>query len=313
MTNPQQPSLTRSHLVGYAALCLIWGSTWMAIRVTVADIPPLQAAALRFLAAALALIVLAALQGKRRPRDRRQWNALLILSLTMMALPYGLLFWAEQYVTSGMTAILYSSMPLIVALMMPLMKHKPVPRRAVFSMVMAFGGLLVLIYQGMSTNGRALLGCAAILLAVLLSAWSSVYAKSRIQEVDAVVSTGIQFLFAAAALGWSTWALEAHRHAVWTRSAILAMMFLIVFGSCAAFVIYYWLLKRMQPYQLSTISLIVPVVAVLEGAWLGGEAVPFIMIVAIAVVLGSVSTVLLARDEPHDETGKVLMIKGEAE
>jgi drug/metabolite transporter (DMT)-like permease len=313
MTHLDQPRLTRSQLLGYVALCLIWGSTWMAIRITVEDVPPLEAAALRFLAAALVLIALAVAQRKTWPRDRRPWNALLVLSLTIMAIPYGLLFWAEQYVTSGMTAILFSSMPLLVALITPLMKHKPVPRRAVFAMVVAFGGLLVLIYNGMSTNGRALLGSAAILLAVLLSSWSVVYAKSRLQDVDSVVSTAMQLLFGAAALGWATWALEAHRHAVWTRSAVTAMAFLVVFGSCAAFVIYYWLLKKMQPYQLSTISLIVPVIAVLEGALIRQEAVPLLMMVAIAVILGSVGAVLLGHDDLPNEGGRVLVIKGEAE
>lgn len=313
MSNSAISTLSRSQLLGYVALCLIWGSTWMAIRVTVRDVPPLEAAAIRFFAAALVLVVLAAAQRKTWPRDRRQWNALLVLSLTIMAIPYGLLFWAEQYVTSGMTAILFSSMPLLVALIAPLMKHRPAPRRAVFSMVVAFGGLLILLYTGMGTSGLALLGSAAVLLAVLLSSWSVVYAKSRLHEVDSVVSTAVQLLFGAVALTWATWALEAHRHAAWTRSALLAMMFLIIFGSCAAFVIYYWLLKRMQPYQLSTISLIVPVVAVLEGALLLREPVPLLMIVAIVVVLGSVGAVLLARDEPQDESGRILMIKGKAE
>jgi len=308
-----QPRLSRSQLSGYVALCLIWGSTWMAIRITVEDVPPLEAAALRFLAAAMVLIGLAAAQRKTWPRDRRQWNALLVLSLTIMAIPYGLLFWAEQYVTSGMTAILFSSMPLLVALITPLMKHKPAPRRAVFAMVVAFGGLLVLIFRGMTLTQRSLTGSAAILLAVVLSSWSVVYAKSRLQDVDSVVSTAMQLLFGAVALGWATWALEAHRHAVWTRSAVLAMAFLVVFGSCAAFVIYYWLLKKMQPYQLSTISLIVPVVAVVEGSLLGREPVPFPMILAMAVVLGSVGAVLQGHDEPQSEDGRVLMIKGDAE
>jgi drug/metabolite transporter (DMT)-like permease len=86
-----------------------------------------------------------------------------------------------------------------------------------------------------------------------------------------------------------------------------------LFGSCAAFVIYYWLLKKMQPYQLSTTSLIVPVVAVLEGAFLYGESVPLLMVAAVCVILGAVGSVLLARNEPEitgDEQGRVLMVEG---
>ena len=308
--------LSRSKVLGYLALCLIWGSTWMAIRVTVQDVPPLEAAAIRFFAGAGLLLALAVAQRRTWPRERRQWNALLVLSLTIMAIPYGLLFWAEQYVTSSMTAVIFSAMPLVVALLTPLMGHRPVPRRAVFAMLIAFGGLLILFYTGLSASRRSLLGGGAVLFAVTMSSWSVVYAKNRLREVDSVVATALQLLFGAVALTWATWALEAHRHAVWTRSALLAMAFLIVFGSCAAFVIYYWLLKKMQPYQLSTTSLIVPVVAVLEGALILREPVPLLMVVAIIVVLGAVGAVLLARHETEialDEKGRVLMVEESTE
>jgi drug/metabolite transporter (DMT)-like permease len=300
--------LGRGQLLGYAALCAIWGSTWLAIRVVVRDVPPLEAASIRFFAAAVLLLALGLIQGRAWPGDKRQWSALWVLGLTIMALPYGLLFWAEQYVTSSMTAVLFSAMPLLVALFTPLLMHRTVPRRAVFAMLVAFGGLLMLFYTGLSTSGRALLGGLAILVSVVLSAWSVVYAKNRLHNVDAVVSTALQLLFGAIALFGSTWALEPRRHAQWTRSASLALVFLVVFGSCAAFVIYYWLLKRIEPYQLSTISLITPVIALLEGALLMHEPVGAPMIAAVAVVLGSVGTVLLSPVErPAD--AKILMIQ----
>jgi drug/metabolite transporter (DMT)-like permease len=96
----QSGSLNRGQLLGYIALCLIWGSTWLAIRVVVRDVPPLEAAALRFLAAGALLLGIAVAQRRPWPADRAQWNALLVLSLSIMAVPYGLLFWAERHVTS---------------------------------------------------------------------------------------------------------------------------------------------------------------------------------------------------------------------
>src|SRR5678815_1076206 len=128
-------SFNRAQLLGYISLCLIWGSTWLAIRLVVRDVPPLEAAALRFLAAGLLLLGMAVLQKRRLPADGTQWNALLVLSVTIMALPYGLLFWAEQHVTSSMTAVLYSAMPLAVSLFTPAMMHRKVPQRAVYAMV----------------------------------------------------------------------------------------------------------------------------------------------------------------------------------
>ena len=306
-------SLTRPILVGYISLCLIWGSTWLAIRVVVRDVPPLEAAALRFIAGAVLLLALAAIQKRRWPRDRAQWNAILTLSLTIMAIPYGLLFWAEQVVTSSMTAVLFSALPLVVALLTPLMMKSKVPRQAVFAMLVAFGGLLVLFYTGLSASRRSLLAGLAILAAMLLSSWSVVYAKQRLREVDSVVGTGLQLGFGSLALLWGTWALEAHRHANWTREALLALLFLAVFGSCVAFVVYYWLIKKMQPYQVSTISLVTPLIALMEGALLLREAVPLLMLLAMALVLGSVAAGLRAAPEMEQPDGRVLMIQGRPE
>lgn len=295
--------------MGYLGLSLIWGSTWLAIRVVVHDVPPLEAAAIRFLAGAVLLLIVAMMQRRQWPSGSEQWKALLVLSVTIMAVPYGLLFWAEQYVPSSMTAVLYSAMPLLVALFTPLMMHSTVPRRAVFALVVASGGLLLLFPVGLSASGRSLEGAAAILISVVLSSWSVVYAKRRLHEIDPVVSTGLQLLFGSIVLFWGTWALESHLHAGWTRTASAAMMFLVLFGSCAAFVIYYWLLKTIQPYQLATISLITPVIAVLEGALLLREPIPLLMVVAIAVILGSVGSVLLSPSEAESSTERILSEK----
>src|ERR1700731_3934661 len=289
-------SFSRGQLLGYSALCLIWGSTWLAIRLVVQDVPPFEAAALRFLAAGAFLIALALVQKRRWPADGQQWNAIFVLSVTIMALPYGMLFWAEQHVTSSMTAVLYSAMPLTVSLVTPAMLHRKVPRRAIYAMVIAFGGLLTLFYTDLSTSRQAMIGGVAVLLSMALRSWSVVYAKQRLHDVDSVVATGLQLLLGSVVLLWATWALDAHRHAVWTRTAVIAMAFLTIFGSAAAFVIYYWLLKTLQPYQLSTISLVVPLIALLEGL-LAGERIPLLMVAAVLVVLGSVWSVLRAEAE----------------
>lgn len=313
MASAQSFKFTRTHLLGYIALCLIWGSTWLAIRVVVRDVPPLEAAALRFVAAGALLLGAALIQRRRWPRDRSQWSAVAVLSLTMMAVPYGLLFWAEQHVMSSMTAILYSAMPLAVSLFTPAMMHRKVPRTAVYAMVIAFGALLSLFYTGdLGTSQRSIIGGVLVLVSMALSSWSVVYAKLRLHEVDSVVATGLQLIFGSVVLLWATWALEAHREAVWSKAALAAMAFLTIFGSAAAFVIYYWLLKTLQPYQLSTISLITPLIALIEG-WLYGEPVHLMMVVAIVVVLGSVWAVLRAEAEMQPENDQVLMLRDKAQ
>lgn len=312
-TSSAGPSLfTRRVLLGYASLCLIWGSTWLAIRVLVRDVPALEAAAIRFLVGGVLLLAMALIQRRPWPRDGRAWNAIVVLSLTIMAVPYGLLFWAEQYVTSSMTAVLFSAMPLVVALFTPLLTGHKVPRNAVFALLIAFGGLVALLYTNLSTSRPGLMGGAAIVAAMGLSGWSVVYAKTRLHDVDVVVSTAMQLLLGSIALGWGVWVFEGQRHAIWTWPAIGALGFLTVFGSCIAFVVYYWLLKRMQPYQLSTTSLIVPLIAVLEGSLIGRESIPLLMVAVMAVVLISVGSVLRAEATAVREDD-LLTLRGRAE
>src|ERR1700674_4447278 len=200
MSRPAAKSLTRLQILGYLLLCLIWGSTWLAIRFLVHDVPPLKAAAIRFLIAAVLLLSSILFRKTQWPRGARQWNAILILSLTVMALPYALLFWAEQYVTSAMTALLFSAMPLAVAIFTPLMLHRKVPRGAVYALVVAFGGILALFVGGLSANRRSLWRGIGVLTAVVMSACSVVFANKRLQDVAPVISTGLQFLFAAVVL-----------------------------------------------------------------------------------------------------------------
>lgn len=273
----------------------------MAIRVVVREVPPLWAAALRFVIAAVILLVVALVNRMSLPKSPEPWRHLVILGVTIMAVPFGLLFWAEQYITSSMTAVLYTSSPLIVALLTPLVTKKTVPRSAVFSMVIAAGGIGVLFQSQLSASPRAMLGGAAVLLAVTSSGWSALYAKKHTLAVPPVVSTGVQLVVGAAVLLGVSAAVESEHTLRWSRAATAAMIFLAVFGSAVAFATYYWLLRKMHPYQLSTISLVVPLVAIAEGAWLLQEPIPPTMLIAAVVVLVSVGVVLRAQSDEATE------------
>lgn len=282
------------HWVVYAILCGIWGTTWLAIRVLVRDVPPLRAAAIRFLIAAFLLMLFVLIRRTPLPRARAEWNAITILGLTMMAFPFGLVFWAEKYITSSMTAVLFSCSPLAVALLTPWMSGQRVPRRAVFSMVVGVGGIAVLFSSGLSVSWHTLAGGLAVLAAVIASAWSVHYAKHETLHLDPAVSTGLQLLVGAVLLFAVSLPAEAGMTSRWSVPAFVALIFLAVVGSAVAFALYYWLLRHVLPYQLSTISLIVPVIAILEGAFFLEERIPPMMLLAVFVVLGAVASVLRA-------------------
>lgn len=283
------------HYLVYLALCLIWGTTWMAIRILVRDVPPLWSAGVRFTLAAVILLLAAAVRGSRAPHGPREWRAVFVLGLTMIALPYGLLFWAEQFVASSMTAVLYTALPLCVAAFTPWMSKHSVPRSAILSMAVGAGGIAVLFGQGLTASRSTLLGGVAILLGVVSNAFSILFAKREISGMDPVVSTGWQFLVGAVALVAGSLAMEPGLASHWTPHAILALLFLAIAGSAVAFAAYYWLLRHMQPYQISTISLVIPIVAILEGALILQEPIPPLMLVASLVVLAAVAGVLRAQ------------------
>ena len=215
----------------------------------------------------------------------------------MMGLPYGLLFWAEYRISSSLTAVLFSSCPLFVALFTPWMTQAHVPRRAVFAMLVAMGGIATLFYSQLSTSAYFLLGGAAVIGAVVSSSWASVFAKRELVGVNPLLGTAIQFCVGAAVLFAASLALEQDQPSDWHLKGVLALVFLTIFGSVIAFSVYYWLLGEMHAYQLSTINLVVPIIAMAEGALLLRERVPLLMIGAGALVLVAVATVLRAEDD----------------
>ena len=291
------PPLTRKHYAAYGLICLIWGSTWGEMRLLVRDVPPFRAAAIRFFLAAAILLSIAMARRVTLRMPRRQWRSVFVLGLTMMGVPYGLLFWAESRISSSMTAVLFSSCPLFVALFTPWMSHARVPRRAVLAMLVAVGAMATLFYTELSISTNVLLGGAAVIAAVISSSWASVFAKRELGGINPLVGTGIQFLVSATVLLTASLALERGRPSDWNPTSVLALAFLTLFGSVVTFSIYYWLLRHMQAYQLSTLNLVVPVVAMAEGALLLRESLPLPMVAAAVLVLLSVATVLRADDE----------------
>lgn len=303
------PRLSRLQYFAFATLCLIWGSTWMAIRILVRDVPPFRAAAVRFVVAGLLLIAMVLAKRLPWPETNQQWRALIVLGLTIVALPYGLLFWAERLITSSLTAVIYSAAPLVVALLTPLMIRQRVPRRAVYGMAWAVGGIAVLFYRGLSLSPYMLLGGLAVIAAVLTSSWSTIYAKRHLQNVNPLVGSTVQFAVAAVFLYLLSLIRERGETSAWSAQSLVALIFLALLGSVVTFSLYYWLLRSMRPYQLSTLNLIVPLIAIMEGALILHEPVPPVMLIASLVVLGAVGSILRAEEEKPQELGLRASVK----
>lgn len=287
-------------ILAMVTLSVIWGSTWMAIRVLVTNIPPLHSASLRFLLASV--ILLPIIQWKRLPWPTgRGLHATLLLSLSMIAVPSALTFWSEQRLSSGLTALIFGAMPLMTAFLTPWMAGRSVPRQAWQAMIIGLGGLGLVMSGAILISLWQALGALAVLLAVLLYAASSVYAKEALIEVHPFVSTSIQFFLGGIWLALASLFFEHGQASTWSMQSVIALVFLSVFASALSFTLYYWLLQHIEAYQLTSLQLVVPVLAVAEGALFMLEPVPWTMIAGAAVVLGSIVFVMRARRGDEQE------------
>jgi drug/metabolite transporter (DMT)-like permease len=269
----------------------------MAIRVLVRDVPPVRAAGIRLLVGAVALIGLALIQRAPWPKSAREWTFVTILSFTMMAIPFGLVFWAEQCVTSSMTAVFYATMPLFVALFTPIALKKSVPRGAIMAMLCALGAIAYLFNFSLRADARSTLGGAMILLGVVSSGLSAVLAKRELKNVDPVVSTGMQLVIGGAGLCALAVIVERGQPADWNTRAVAALLFLALIGSAVGYTAWYALVKRLPPYKLSTTNLIVPFIAIAEGALVLQERITIQMFLTAVIVAAAVAVVLRAEAE----------------
>ncbi len=293
-------------ILALVVLSAVWGSTWMAIRVLVTTVPPMRSASLRFLLASV--ILLPIIQWKRlRWPTGRGLRATLVLSLSMIAVPSALTFWSEQRLSSGLTALIFGAMPLLTAFLTPWMAGRSVPRTAWQAMIVGLGGLGLVVSGAISTSLWQAVGAIAVLLAVSLYAGSSVYAKEALAKVHPFVSTSIQFFLGGIWLAAASLVFERGRPSQWNTSSVIALVFLSVFASAISFTLYYWVLQRIEAYQLTSLQLVVPIVAVAEGAFFLRERVPWTMLVGAAVVLGSI--VFVMRAKHGEETEMPLQLK----
>jgi drug/metabolite transporter (DMT)-like permease len=283
----------------------------MAIRVLVTAVPPLRSASFRFLIASVILVLL--IRIKRVPWPvGRGLHATVLLSLSMIAKPSALTFWSEQRLSSGLTALIFGAMPLFTVMLTPLMAKsrelRAVPRGAWQAMIVGLGGLAFVLSGAISTSIWQALGALGVLLAVLLYAASSVYAKEALASVHPFVSTAIQFFLGGIWLGLASLAAERSRPSTWTTQSLTALVFLSIFSSALSFTLYYWLLQRIEPYQLTSLQLVVPLIAVAEGSFFMREMVPWTMLIGAALVLGSI--VFIMRSKRMDERATALDLGG---
>jgi drug/metabolite transporter (DMT)-like permease len=273
------------------ALYLIWGSTYLAIRVALTSYPPFLMAGVRFLCAGAALYAFLRWRGIATP-TRAQWLNAGITGSFLLGLGNGLVCYAEQSVASGLAAVAVAGMPLFAAIFAGLYGQWP-RRMEWLGLVVGFAGVVLLNFGGGMAG--APLGAIALIFAAIAWAFGSVWSKHR-DMPPAAMNTAAQMLTGGAVLFVGALTLGERWPAAPTVSATLALVYLGVMGSIVAFTAYLYLLNTVRPALATSYAYVNPPVAVLVGALLGGETVHAFDLIAMAVILSGVALIALARE-----------------
>ena len=269
----------------YALLVLIWSSTWVAIKIGLEDAPALLGAGVRFALAGVLLLGYAALRRKPLTTDRL---LALILGLLPFAFCYGLVYWGEQYIPSGLTAVLFGVMPLYTAVLAAaLLQDEPLRARVILGVALALAGLSLAFAESLELGSeqRAALGAAAVVLSPLGAALGNIAIKRRAARLDAIVLNGWAMLAGGVLLLAASAVSEDWGEAVWGANAIGSILYLAVVGSAVAFVTLTVLLREMSAQASSFIALMIPFGALTFGAVVYDEAITARAVAGAALVV----------------------------
>ena len=287
-------------LVAFSIIYFVWGSSFLAIKIGVAEVPPFLLAGLRFLIAGLAMYLWLRATGVPAPAGR-EWRSVALLGVLIFVLDYGLLFWAERRVPSGTAAILMATIPVFMAIseILLLRTQRMTPRLA-GALFVGLAGVAVLVTPAAKLSEAPVDSAGAAALLVAAVSWSVAAALSRKLPLPAnkAMSSGAQMLVGgtllvatAALLG----ELRGFEPAAVSREAWIALAYLIVAASIVGYTAYVWLLHHVSPTRVGTYAYVNPVVAVILGTMFGGETLGPRTIAGTLLVIVSVVVITTTR------------------
>ena len=279
-----------------AVLILIWGTTWAAIRIGLEGLPPFTGASLRFILAGSVLITLARILRVPRqsgPRLRRLWW---IEGVFAFGISYGIVYWAEQWVPSGLASVLFSTFPFFVAILAHLwLEEEKLHWLHLVGIGVGFAGVAVISADDLVLQSRQQTVAALVLLgSPMAAAVAHVQVKKWGRGLHPLNLAGVPMLAGGLAAGLMAMLTERHRDFNFDARAIGAVLYLAIAGSAVTFTVYYWLLEKLPATRLALITYGIPVVAVIIGTVGLGEPMTAQTLLGSALVLGGVSMALRA-------------------
>lgn len=274
-------------ILGLVVVCLIWGTTWVAIKIGLRSIPPVLGASLRFLLASLFLLALIEIRRIQFAKDRMFWNLGLLMGLSSFGIPLALVYWGTQYIPTSLASILFATHPFAVALCSYfLLPKERLTKPKIAGIFLGFVGIYVIFASEFSfRSDLAVEGMVAIILSSALQAFTLVTVKKYGGPYNTMSLNYVGMVIGGVLLAIMSFFVENHSGIVFNEEAILSLVYLALFGSVITFVTYFWLLKHVEVVLLSLTAFVTPIIAVAAGVIVFSESLTLQMVIGSALVL----------------------------
>jgi drug/metabolite transporter (DMT)-like permease len=272
----------------FLLLCLIWGTTFAAIKIGSASTPPMLGLALRYCFALVILFAAILITRRKIPVDRSSLKIYAIVGIYSMGLSYLCTYWGMQYIPSGLSALLWATLPLCTGIFANFMvPSEKLNARHLFSIILAILGVTRIISDWqLVLNMQVLIGCLVVLAGVLLTAYPNVYLKAYDNGYDSMVLTAMAILIGAVIHTTGALLTGQFQRMTWSLVNIGSAAYLGAFGSAVAFIIYYSLLQKIEVVKLSFVTFISPIVAVLVGLIVLKETITLNEVIGVGLIFG---------------------------
>jgi len=284
------PVSANRKIAGFSMLCLIWGTTWLAIKIGLEGVPPFLGVGLRFLIAGSIILVIAIVRNRKLIYSKELLRISLIIGILLFTFSYGAVYWAEQYISSGLASVLFATMPLFVALFARfILKNELLNPTRLLGMFIGIGGTGLIFSETVGiSNINEIRGLIVTLISPITAAIAIVLTKKHIHKHDPFFLNGWSMLLGGLVTLSIHFAYGSSYPIVWNTASVGALFYLTLVGSAHAFGIYFWMLQHTEATTVSFVTVISPVIAVFIGAIVLSESLTGLQIVGSILVLSGV-------------------------
>ncbi len=292
------PKLLSLNVLVWLILVLIWSTTWIFIKVGLSDLPPIAFSSARFLLAAVILFALIKIQRIVLPKTLKEWRLIALTGVLQFSINYSCVFWSEQYITSGLAAVLQATIPVFgLAIGWMFLPDERITFQKVAAILVGITGVAVIfIDQLRIENWLAFGGCIAVVIGAYAAAQASVLTKAKASNIHPAAFVFCQMLCGLPLIiAYSLIAEGSPLKYNWSWTALGCILYLAVLGSVVAFWLYYWLLHRVESTKAMMIALVTPLLAVVIGAVTIGERLPPQTFFGGIMIVGSIALIVFRR------------------